>query len=132
MSGGVDHGFLLSGGIFAMIDFPGATSTDTFGINDSGQIVGRYVMNGVTHGFILSGDTFSTIDFPGSTFTQAIGINDSGQVVGEHMGAGVDLGFLATPVPEPYMLGLTAGGLAIVAAWNRRRQRRLSDPVRTQ
>ena len=42
-SGGVYHGFLLSGGIFSTLDFPGSSSTSANGINDSGQVVGVYI-----------------------------------------------------------------------------------------
>jgi probable HAF family extracellular repeat protein len=37
------HGFLISDGIFtAQIDVPGASFTEVFGINDTGQIVGEF------------------------------------------------------------------------------------------
>jgi hypothetical protein len=55
-SAGVTHGFLLSEGEFASIDFPGASLTITRGINSEGDIVGQYTSAGVTHGFLLSGD----------------------------------------------------------------------------
>jgi uncharacterized membrane protein len=47
------HGLLLSGGIYTPIDFPGATGTLAFGINDGGAIVGCYLdpSTGI-HGFL--------------------------------------------------------------------------------
>jgi hypothetical protein len=49
------HGLLLSGGVYAPIDFPGAQGTAAFGINDSGVIVGCYVdPSGSLHGFLRS------------------------------------------------------------------------------
>jgi probable HAF family extracellular repeat protein len=46
------HGFLLRQGQFTAIDFPGSVYTETFAINDDGQIVGDYTdNNGNTHGF---------------------------------------------------------------------------------
>jgi len=53
-SGGLLHGFLLSGGTFTTIDYPGARNTVAAGINDSGQIVG-YHFNGpaIVDGFLL-------------------------------------------------------------------------------
>jgi hypothetical protein len=51
---GVTHGFLLSGGEFTSIDFPGASGTVASGINPRGDIVGFYVSAGVGHGFLLS------------------------------------------------------------------------------
>ena len=38
--GGVEHGFLLSGGTYTTITAPGATTTVASGINNGGQIVG--------------------------------------------------------------------------------------------
>ena len=48
------HGYLLSGGEFTSFDFPSANSTEAFGINPRGDIVGEYISAGVTHGFLLS------------------------------------------------------------------------------
>jgi len=52
------------GRTFTTIDYPGATSTQTWAINARGDIGGLYVSAGVTHGFLLSGGNFTTIDFP--------------------------------------------------------------------
>jgi hypothetical protein len=54
ISGGVQHGYLLSGGTFTTIDFPGQAHTQTNGINARGDIVGRYDSAGVSHGVLLS------------------------------------------------------------------------------
>jgi pimeloyl-ACP methyl ester carboxylesterase len=72
------HGFLLTAGSFAKIDFPGAVQTVADGINDAGQIVG----SSGSHGFLFSAGSFSTIDFPGSASTVAAGINNGGVVTG--------------------------------------------------
>jgi hypothetical protein len=78
---------------FTPIDPPDSISTNGLinerlnesGINDSGQIVGRYVdAIGTTHGFLRSGGSYTTLDVPGSTFTVANGINASGQIVGAY------------------------------------------------
>ncbi len=46
-------GFLLSGAVFTTIDFPGAAATGSFGINDSGDIVGGYLdTSGGVHGYL--------------------------------------------------------------------------------
>jgi probable HAF family extracellular repeat protein len=82
-SGGVEHGFLLSGGSFTTIDPVGATTTNANGINDSGQIVGQYTdAGGTDHGFLFSGGTFSTIDVPGAQSTSSNDINNAGVIVG--------------------------------------------------
>jgi uncharacterized membrane protein len=58
-------------------------STQAFGINDMGQIVGTYHNNTGIHGFLLSAGTYTTIDDPLATHgTFAQGINDNGQIVG--------------------------------------------------
>lgn len=77
------HGFLLSGGTYTSIDYPGAVFTIAIGINNYGEIAGFYSdTSGVYHGFTLSGGTYTPIDVPGSTATEAYGINDSGDIVG--------------------------------------------------
>lgn len=73
ISGGVSHGFLLTGGQFASIDVPGASFTYARGINARGEIVGRYVSGGVSHGFLLSEGKFASIDFPGASNTRRSG-----------------------------------------------------------
>jgi probable HAF family extracellular repeat protein len=79
------HGFVLFQGAFTTVDFPGAVLTNVFGINDSGQLVGRFqTEEGVDHGFVLSNGVFRQIDFPGSISTQCHGINKKGQIVGRY------------------------------------------------
>lgn len=47
------HGFLLSGGVYTTIDFPGATETLAFGVNTSDQVVGPYEdTSGRIHGYL--------------------------------------------------------------------------------
>jgi hypothetical protein len=71
------RGFLLSGGVYSMIHYPGAVNTTAEGINDSGQIVGRYWDGIRYHGFLLSGGVYSTIDYPGADVSMAYGINNN-------------------------------------------------------
>src|SRR5262249_42405148 len=73
----------LAAGSFTNIDVPGATTTEAWGINNSGVIVGDYVDGGgIFHGFVKSGDSFTPVDFPGACGTSAKGINNSGAIVG--------------------------------------------------
>ena len=78
---------------FTKIDVPGAAgSTEPFGINPRGDVVGFYfaILNNnlVTRGFLLTKGTFKNIDVdvpgavPGST--QAFGINPQGDIVGSY------------------------------------------------
>lgn len=78
-------------GVVTSIDFPGATSTTGYGINDSAQIVGGYCTTSVTcpeglnptdHGFLDDNGVFTTLDFPGAQSTEAVGINNAGVIVG--------------------------------------------------
>ncbi|MCC6362654.1 MAG: hypothetical protein IT165_03970 [Bryobacterales bacterium] len=82
---------------FVPIDFPGAGSTQAWGINSHGEVVGSYVNPDATvHGFRLKRGQFSSIDFPGATNTQAYGINAQGDIVGTYAMAGATHGFLLT------------------------------------
>jgi hypothetical protein len=50
---GNGHGFFDRRGVFAQLDFPGASSTDGNGINAPGTIVGDFFDNaGVEHGYV--------------------------------------------------------------------------------
>ena len=80
---------------FTKIDFPGAITTDSYGINTRGDIVGNYInADKSDHGFLLSGGQYSTIEFPGATATEAFTINPRGDVGGFYSLAGVSHGFL--------------------------------------
>jgi hypothetical protein len=96
---------------YTTVDYPGATSTAVTGINDSGTIVGIYVMGGVAHGFQLSEGTLTTIDFPGATITRVYGINNGGAIVGQYVGGGMNHGFVLN---EGSFLTLDVPG----ATWN--------------
>ena len=83
--GGVETAFADSAYSFTTIEVPGARDTQALGINDSGQIVGRFVDATGAHGFVDTGGSFTTIDVPenpGSAGIAATGINNNGQIVG--------------------------------------------------
>lgn len=94
---------------FTTIAVPGASSTDAWGLNNAGDVVGSYVVNGATHGFLLRKGSYTQIDVPGSTFTQATAINDSRIIVGTFRDGSttmlhgfmlIDGGFLTIDVPN--------------------------------
>ncbi len=78
-----NHGFVLSGGKFGVFDYPGTISTQGYGINDSGQIVGSYTDDGIVlHGYICRGGQFTSFDASGAVSTELLGLNNAGQIVG--------------------------------------------------
>lgn len=71
---------------YQSIDVPGATDTQAFGINDLGDIVGRYDdADFNTHGWLRHNGKLSTIDFPGAPFTAPRLINNGGEIVGRYI-----------------------------------------------
>ncbi|MGC2196634.1 MAG: hypothetical protein WA628_18315 [Terriglobales bacterium] len=82
------HGFVLHKGVVTTLDFPGATQTYAFGINESGAVVGEWdVLDAqgnllAYHGYTWKDGTFSEVNFPGSADTALIGINAEGDYVG--------------------------------------------------
>ncbi len=108
-------GFFDTGGnITGLYDplLPPGTIT-AFGINNSGQIVGRVSNTTGVHGFVDTGGSFAPVDVPGALQTTVQGINDEGVLLGYYVDAGRnDQEFLATPilvatsVPEPPSLAL--------------------------
>jgi hypothetical protein len=46
------HGYLYRKGVFLTLDYPGASNTDAFGINNTGSIVGTY--NNFSRGFLAT------------------------------------------------------------------------------
>jgi uncharacterized membrane protein len=88
-NGSKGHGFLLSGGVFREINFPGADYTDVWRVNDHGQVLGRYkIGNGDFHVFLhtITSGAFISIDYPGATqtamgdFSQLGGLNNNGDI----------------------------------------------------
>src|SRR5437016_6116102 len=105
--------------IFNTFDDPlGTGTTEAWGVNDTGQIVGDYDNGTGFHGFLESGGTYTTLDDPlatGGTF--ANGINDAGQIVGTYVIGNTAHGFLYsggqyTTVDDPLAtFGNTALGI---------------------
>ena len=95
MVSGLAHGFLKTDVGYSSIDYPGAYDTYAYGINNAGQIVGRYRhRSSVGHGFLKTDDpAIAPLIYPGAfiRYLDPYGINDAGQIVG----------FFDTPLPPP-------------------------------
>jgi hypothetical protein len=75
--------------------------TNALGINDRGQMVGRYDAGGISHGFLRDEGDYTTIDHPDAISTPfgGIGLNNFAQIVGQYRDAGgATHGSLATPI----------------------------------
>jgi hypothetical protein len=89
---GGQHGFVWYAGEAEprSIDAPGATSTQVWGLDPEGAVVGRATVGGVTRGFVLRGDPagFSEDDFieypEDWVNTGAIAINARGDIAGQY------------------------------------------------
>src|SRR5215469_4005547 len=85
---GFRHGFLLRKGVLTTLDFPGASDTYAFGINESGTVVGGWdILDSsgnavIQHGFTWNRGNFTQVDFPGAGDTVVSGINARGDLVG--------------------------------------------------
>jgi probable HAF family extracellular repeat protein len=67
-----------------VVPVPDAVETAVSGINDAGDVVGRYTdSSDIDHGFLWQGGSFTPIDVPGAD-TSVSGINDAGAVVGRY------------------------------------------------
>jgi hypothetical protein len=62
-------------------------------------------------GFFYNGSTYTTLSVPGAVDTDALSISGN-NIVGYYENNSGEYGFLATPVPEPSVLGLLAVGAA--------------------
>lgn len=78
------RGYTLRQGEFSAFDFPGATLTWAWDINERGEIVGEYAdASGNRHSFLRKEERFLSIDYPG-----AVAINRGAvKLAGDYRGA---------------------------------------------
>src|SRR6204780_3768190 len=89
-------GFLRQpSGQFVNIIFPGALSTQVYGINDCGIVVGVWGDASTAHGFYGRPGDLHSFDLPGASATFAQGINNEGRIVGRYAAAGVPHAFIS-------------------------------------
>ena len=103
-SGNTEAFLLRADGKVAHLSYPGAASTQAFGVNDGDEVVGSYTdgtgSSATTHGFIWApGFGFENVDDPnGIGATLINGVNDRGTLVGFYTdAAGNTDGLLAHP-----------------------------------
>jgi probable HAF family extracellular repeat protein len=79
------HGFLLSGGNFSDLDYPGGYDTEARGVTDSGVVVGNaYISSEGAVGFTYQDGVYNTVQIAGYPDTFAEGITGNGIVVGTY------------------------------------------------
>src|SRR5271169_1348570 len=83
-SSGATEGFLLRGGKYTTLVFPGSNNlTEAGGINDSGFIVGTfYGSDDIYHGFTYSKGSYTQYDLVGSANTSLLAVNNAGNLAG--------------------------------------------------
>jgi hypothetical protein len=87
-AGNTEAYLLRSDGKLLHLNFPGATATQAFGVNDGDEVVGNYTdgsgNSATTHGFVWApGFGFQTVNDPKGTDSTTInGVNDRGSLVG--------------------------------------------------
>lgn len=87
--GGVTHGYVHhADGSLTLINFPGASSTQAYGVNDWEMVIGVYTdAQNNSHAFVLREGRYLNVDLPGgpSATTTPLSINDLGEIVGEYI-----------------------------------------------
>lgn len=79
------HGFMLEGGKLVVVNYPKATNTFLFGVNQLGAAVGSFSASTIsTKGFLLANGKYTTIGYPNAQATYPMAISDNGAIVGSY------------------------------------------------
>lgn len=97
-------GIIYNGENFQRIEYPGAGGTFIHDINDSGVVVGRYLIGGTSYGFVYDGSVFKEIRPSGASSCSVEGINNLGDIVGWYDADEVRHGFLLPAGSERFQL----------------------------
>jgi len=93
------EGFVYRNGRYTLIDYPGASSTGVYGINDDEILVGYYsYVKSAFYGFAAQKGKFLSLTYPAATYTICHGINKAGTIVGEAIVGSTTLGFITSPI----------------------------------
>jgi len=74
--------FLYDSGTLTELNIPPEFSSDAFGINSLGQVVGGIARAGTLHGFVYDAGALTDLGTLGGPNSAATAINDSGEIVG--------------------------------------------------
>jgi len=88
------HGFTLTNGTFAPVNYPRAANTWLFGVNHVGALAGSYGGGGSVKGFLYSNGQYTSIAYPDGQVTYPMAVNDKNAVVGSSASGWVNNGFL--------------------------------------
>ena len=94
---GKQVGYVSLDGGYSVLDVPGAFSTAATGINDAGEVVGRFADASTQYrdnGFLFASGVFTVLDRPGAASTAPVAINDAGEVAGTYADASGTHGFI--------------------------------------
>ena len=90
-SAGTSHGFILNGGRYTTVNYPGEPGTQLSGINDLGELSGSYCSDAACdasatlHSFVRSrSGVFTSFDPPGATGSETSTVSLFGAVVGSY------------------------------------------------
>jgi hypothetical protein len=83
---------------FTTLDYPGATQTEAYGVNDAGHVVGVYRI-GISNprGFVFDGATYTDVPVTVCTQIQAYGITNRDEIVGTCSNTSGTHGFFKDP-----------------------------------
>jgi uncharacterized membrane protein len=88
------HGFMLTGSNFTQVDYPKASNTQLFGVNQLRAVVGSFSAGTAIKGFLLANGKYTTIAHPNQQINYATAVNDHNAVVGYYSIGWVNYGFL--------------------------------------
>jgi hypothetical protein len=105
-------GFLLSGGTFTQVMYPGAASMLAVAVNNNGDLAGGWSDGASTHGFVRIGGAFTPIDVPAlwGPDTFVFTINTAGTAVGQYYLSGPPSDFSSDIEPFVWSNGLSSKG----------------------
>jgi probable HAF family extracellular repeat protein len=90
------HAYIYGGAVTNITGLPSARTSEAYGLNNRGEVVGYFWINNTTyHGFLYSSNQLYELQPFSAGNSEAVAINDGGQVVGDaYTASGQDFAFL--------------------------------------